>query len=90
MQNRTPIRPIPHPRYCLTDCNPVTLADNEFIIVPVGAEKCLVVLNDNKLAITNKSTAAVDDLSRRGCQNRLPGPARDVYSLATKRTISKS
>jgi len=64
MQSRLAFRPLTHGRYFLAFFNLFTFFDQQRRVVPVGTQVGVVVFEDNKLAVTNQSTARVDHIPR--------------------------
>ena len=77
MQSRLAFRPLPHGRYLLAFFYLITFFDQQRRVVPVGTQVGVVVLEDNKLTVTNQSTARVDDIPRCRSINSLTGLAID-------------
>ena len=64
MQSRLAFRPLPHGRYALAFLNCFAFFDQQRRVVPVGTQVGVVMLEDNKLAVTDQSTARIDDAAR--------------------------
>jgi len=75
MQSRLAFRPLTHGRYALAFSNCVAFFDQQRRVVPVGTQVGVVMLEDNKLPITDESTARIDHSSgRRGFNGRFQCP----------------
>ena len=64
MQPRLAFRPLTHGRYALAFIYGLAFFDQQRLVVPVGTKVGVVMFQDNKLAIADKSTAGVDNPAR--------------------------
>jgi len=80
MQSRLAFRPLPHGRYFLAFFNLLSFFDQERRRVPVGTQVGVVVFEDNKLAVSDQSTARVNHSPRRRSDYGLSGLT--VYQYA--------
>ncbi len=77
MQSRLAFRPLPHSRYTLALFDFLTFFDQQRRRVPVGTQVGVVMLQDNKLAVSDQSTAGVNHVTGSRGHYRLPGYAVD-------------
>ena len=77
MQSRLAFRPLTHGRDALAFFYFFAFFDQQRRRVPVGTQVGVVMLQDNKLAISDQSTARIDDAPGRRSNNGLPALAID-------------
>ena len=75
MQSRLAFWPLTHGRYFLAFFYLITFFDQQRRVVPVGTEVGVIMFENNKLAVTDQSTACIDDIPRCRSMNSLTGLA---------------
>ena len=66
MQPRLAFRPLTHGRYALAFIYSLAFFDQQRLVVPVGTQVGVVVFQNNKLAVADKSTTSVNNPARCG------------------------
>ena len=82
MQQRTTIVGLAHLRNLLPLGNLLTLSDQQLPVVPVSTQVFIVMFDDDKPAISDQSTAAVNHLSSFGSAYRIARRAGQLDALA--------
>lgn len=74
---------VAHIRNMLAAFHGIAFSDTQSLVVRIGTQEALVVLDDNKLAVSAKSTPAIDNPTRCRGIHGLSASALDIDAFAT-------